>query len=66
MIYHEQFALKLVVHPEVDQYLNIIDKQYLLKIASDHNAHLVFETDDRLHLNDWQFISTTSNKRIEV
>jgi len=63
---HEQFAIKLVVHPEVDRYLDIMDKEYLLKLASDHHAHLGFETDDRLHLNEWQFISTITNKRIEV
>ncbi|MBS4164665.1 Ribonuclease G [Candidatus Protochlamydia amoebophila] len=64
--YHEQFALKLVVHPELDRYLNIIDKQYLFKLATDYNAHLSCEVDDRLHLNEYQFYSTITNKRIEV
>lgn len=63
---HEQFALKLVVHPELDHYLNIIDKQYLLKLSTDYSAHLAFETDDRLHINEWQFYSAITNKRIEV
>lgn len=66
MNFHEQFALKLLTHPEVDHYLNMLDKQYLLKIAAENNAQLVFDTDDRLHLNEWQFISTVTNKRIEV
>ncbi|CAF24041.1 Rne/Rng family ribonuclease [Candidatus Protochlamydia amoebophila] len=64
--YHEQFALKLVVHPELDRYLNIIDKQYLFRLATDYNAHLTCEVDDRLHLNEYQFFSTITNKRIEV
>ncbi|WP_075883402.1 Rne/Rng family ribonuclease [Candidatus Protochlamydia sp. W-9] len=64
--YHEQFALKLVVHPELDRYLNIIDKQYLFRLATDCNAHLSCEVDDRLHLNEYQFYSTITNKRIEV
>ncbi|KIC71258.1 MULTISPECIES: Rne/Rng family ribonuclease [Candidatus Protochlamydia] len=64
--YHEQFALKLVVHPELDRYLNIIDKQYLFRLATDYNAHLSCEVDDRLHLNEYQFYSTITNKRIEV
>ena len=63
---HEQFTLKLLIHPEVDYYLNIADKPYLLRLAAEYNAHLTFETDDRLHLNEWQFYSTTTNKRIEV
>lgn len=62
----EQFALKLVIHPQVDHYLNMLDKQYLLKLAVEHNAHLTFETDDCLHLNEWRFYSTITNKRIEV
>jgi ribonuclease G len=66
MTCQEQFALKLVTHPQVDQYLNTTDKQYYLKLAADHNAHLSFETDDRLHLNEWHFYSTTANKRLEV
>ncbi len=63
---HEQFALKLVVHPELEKYLNVIDKQYLIKFANEQNAQLVFETDDRMHLNDYHFYSTVTDKRIEV
>ncbi len=63
---HEQFALKLIVHPELDRYLNVIDKQYLFKLATDFNAHLSCEVDDRLHLNEFHFYSTITNKRIEV
>lgn len=63
--YHQQFALKLVVHPELDHYLNITDKQYFQKIAEESNAHLEYETDDHLHLNDFHFYSTINNKRLE-
>lgn len=62
---HQQFAIKLVVHPELDHYINIIDKQYLRKLAEDLNAHLHFETSDELHINDFHFYSTINNKRIE-
>jgi ribonuclease G len=62
----EQFALKLITHPQVDYYLSMMDKQYLVKLAVEHNAHLTFETDDCLHLNEWYFYSTITNKRIEV
>lgn len=66
MISQDQLALKLVIHPQVDQYLNFMDKQYLLTLAAENNAHLVFETNDCLHLNEWHFYSTITNKRLEV
>ncbi|MFI0434802.1 MAG: ribonuclease E/G [Parachlamydiaceae bacterium] len=62
----EQFSIKLVTHPQVDQYLNVVDKPYFLKLVSEHNAHLSFQTDDCLHLNEWYYYSTVTNKRIEV
>lgn len=62
----EELDLKLVTHPQVDHYLNTIDKSYLIKLAADHNAHLTFASDDSLHLNDWAFYSTTTHERIEV
>lgn len=64
--HQQQFALKLVVHPELDRYLNIIDKQHLSKIAEQLHAHLEFAADDNVHLNDFAFISTINNKKIEV
>jgi ribonuclease G len=64
--YHQQFGLKLYVHPEVDHYLNIIDKKYLLKLAEDLNAHLEFIPSDSLHLNDFEFWSTINNKKLDV
>jgi ribonuclease G len=62
----EEFAIKLVTHPELDRFLNIIDKSHLSKMASDFNAKIIFETDDRLHLNDYNFYSLVSSKRLEV
>lgn len=63
---HQQFGIKLVVHPELYRYLNVIDKQYLLKLAESLNAHLEFASDDNMHINDYRFFSTINNKRIEV
>ncbi len=51
----EPCTLHLIVHPEVDQYLGVIDKSYLSKLATEYQVRLAFEKDDRLHLNDWQF-----------
>ncbi len=63
---HQQFALKLVVHPELDNYLKITDKQFLKKLVEELNAHLDYETSDQMHINDFHFYSTINNKRIEV
>lgn len=63
---HEQFSLKLVVHPVLDHYLNEIDKQFLAQLATELNARLVFETNDSLHINDFQFFSGVTHKRLEV
>ena len=62
----QQFALKLTVHPEVDHYLNTIDKAFLRKLAEEMNAHLEFDMDDNIHLNDFRFSSTINNKLLEV
>lgn len=61
----QQFALKLVIHPEVDKYLNSIDKPYLRKIAEELNAHLEYDVDDQLHLNDFHFYSSTNQQLLE-
>jgi ribonuclease G len=63
--HNEQFALRLVVHPELYHYLEVIDKHYLSKLAESLNAHLEFATDDSMHINDYCFISTINNKKIE-
>lgn len=63
---HQQFAIKLVTHPEIDHYLNVIDKRHLKKLAEELNARLEFESDDALHLNDYRFYSTINNELLEV
>jgi ribonuclease G len=64
--YHQQFGIKLVTHPELNRYLNVIDKRFLLKLAESLNAHLEIASDDNMHLNDFQFFSSITKQRIEV
>lgn len=64
--YHEEYQIKITVHPELFGYLKIIDKAYLQKIVQEENGTLQWETDDRLHLNDVRYFSTTHQKEIEV
>lgn len=63
---HQQFAIKLVTHPEIDHYLNVIDKRHLKKMAEELNARLEFGSDDNLHLNDYRFYSSINNELLEV
>jgi len=62
----QQFALELVSHPSLDQYLSPKDKEYLRKFAEKQHADLKFSTCDTLHLNDFEFYSTTNGKKLEV
>lgn len=62
---HNQYALRLVVHPHLDNYLHVEDKSYLLKLASKANAYLEFKTDENLHLNAFEFYSTLNNEQLE-
>jgi ribonuclease G len=62
----QQYALKLVIHPELDNYLTVNDKNFLVGLADKSNAHLEIESDDNMHINDYHFYSSTSNQRIEV
>ena len=63
---HNQFALKLVVHPELNRYLDHGDKDYFLKLSAKSNAHLEFAINDALHLNDYLFYSTLNGQRINA
>lgn len=63
---HQQFSIKLVVHPELDKYLQILDKPYFQKLAKEMNARIEFATDDTLHINDFRFYSTVNHAQIEV
>lgn len=64
--HHQQYAIKIITHPQIDHHLNVIDKQHLRKMAESLNAHVEFASDDNLHLNDYQFFSSINNKRLEV
>src|SRR5579862_445419 len=62
----QQFGLELVAHPELDQYLNQNDKDFLLKLAEKWNADLRFNSNDNLHINEFEFYSTINGKKLEV
>ena len=63
---HNQFGLKLVIHPELNRYLENSDKDYYSKLANKSNAHLEFGINDTLHLNDYVFYSTLNGQKIDA
>ncbi len=63
---HNQFALKLIVHPDLNKYLDGGDKDYYEKLASKSNAHLEFAINDSLHLNEFLFYSSINGQKIET
>jgi ribonuclease G len=60
-----QYALRLVVHPQLSHYLSHEDRPYLLNLASKANAYLEFSTDENLHLNHFEFYSTLNNEKLD-
>ncbi len=62
----EQYALQLVSHPSLDHFLHSHDKGNFRKLAEKLNADLKFTTNDTLHLNEFQFYSTTNGKLLDI
>ena len=63
---HSQFALKLIIHPDLNKYLDGGDKDYYTKLATKSNAHLEFALNDNLHLNEFLFYSTITGQKIDT
>lgn len=61
-----QYAVKLITHPELNRYLDHGDKDYYQKLAGKSNAHLEFGINDTLHLNEFIFYSTLNGQKIET
>lgn len=62
----KQYALKVKIHPNLNEFIEGDDKLYLCELAQSANAHLEFATDDGLHLNDFEFYSTINNEKLET
>ncbi len=62
----QEFALGLRIHPALERHLEDEDRQHLAEVAGKENARLEIITDDTLHLTDYHFFSTISDKKIEV
>jgi ribonuclease G len=63
---HQQFGLELISHPDLDHFLAHHDKDFFRKIAEKSNAQIRFNTNDTLHLNEYQFFSTINGKKLDT
>lgn len=66
MIQHQKNQLKLVVHPELNEYLTKSDKKFFESIAKKEKGEILFELDDELHLNGFEFYSLTDGNKLEL
>ena len=66
ILIEKQFAIRLITHPEVNQYLEEVDKAFLRKFAEKLNARLDFESDDTYHLNEYHFFSSTNGAKLDA
>ena len=64
--YHQQYGIRLVTHPQLNEYLAREDGDYLSEMAEKMNAQIHLEEDDNLHLNNFQFYSLISGDKIEL
>lgn len=59
----QQYAIKLVVHPELHNHLvQHGDKEFLEQFAESLNARLDWETSDTLHINEYRFLSSINQE----
>ncbi len=63
---HQQFAIKVALHPELMKHLEVEDRKFLHEIAESLNARIDWEPSDTLHLNDFHFYSMITGKPLEV
>ena len=62
----QQFAIKVVVHPELQRHMQRTDRDFLSQMTESLNAKITWETDDSLHLNGYRFASLIDNRLIEM
>ena len=62
----QQYAVKIVVHPELQRHMQRTDRDFLNQMAESLNAKITWETDDSLHLNAYRFASLIDDHLIEM
>ncbi|MCH9613181.1 MAG: Ribonuclease G [Chlamydiia bacterium] len=59
-------ALKLVVHPELETFINHSKKNYLSDVARKWKTSVKVSSNDELHLNAFEFMCAKNDEKLEV
>ncbi len=59
---YKDCQLRLIVHPELNEFLQKGDKNYLIKMAKNARGSLEFECKDTLHLNEFELFEKNGEK----
>jgi ribonuclease G len=62
----DNFALEVKIHPQFDKFLTQNDKDFLIDMAEKNNAKVSFETQDTLHISEFEIYNSTNGKLLEV
>ena len=63
---HQQFAIKVVVHPEFLKHVNREGRRSLEQLFESMNAKITWDTSDLLHVNEYRFLSSINDQPIEI
>lgn len=66
ILVHQQFAIKMVIHPELMKHINREGRKTLDQLVESMNGKITWETSDQLHVNEYQCLSSINDKPIEV
>jgi ribonuclease G len=56
----------MVAHPELDRFLGHHEKDALRRLARKAEVELRFNSDDNLHLNEFQFYAASNGKPLHI
>jgi ribonuclease G len=62
----QHYGIKIVTHPQLDEHMQLTDKEFLAQLAEKMNAKIEWEINDDLHINEYEFHSTTNDELIEL
>jgi len=62
----EQYGLQLTCHPSLKHFLDHGDVDFFTALAENLNAQLTFDTNDTLHLNEFEFYSSINGQKLET
>ncbi|MCI5052357.1 MAG: Rne/Rng family ribonuclease [Simkaniaceae bacterium] len=66
MAFYDAKGLEIMLHPQVENFMQREDKPFLEKVAGKNGVDLLFTSDDSLHLNDYKFVAQPEGVVLDV